>query len=419
MTRARWGVRLIRLLLGLLLCLVALAEGPGGRPPIQAAGAEFRPGRLLVKLKAPLTDVDWERVLAEPGMELVRTIPPLNMALVAVPPGREMEFRGKLLRNPAVKYAELDYIARVQETPNDSGWSQQWNMRIISAPWAWEMSEETNPVIIAVIDTGIDLDHPDLAPKLVPGYDFVNQDTSPDDDHGHGSHVSGIAAAVANNGIGVAGVSWGARLMPLKALDASGEGYYSDVISAMSYAISHGARVINLSLGGPPSQALEDAVNYAHNAGGIVVAAAGNYNMYGNPSVLYPAAYANAIAVAATTSSDQWASFSCYGPEVDLAAPGVSIYSTDRGGYSYRAGTSMATPHVAGLAALLWGTYPALTRDQVRSIMEQTADDVNGGGRDQFLGWGRINAGRAVAAPLVAPRARFPLSLKGSTMPPK
>jgi len=413
-------MRLARLLLGLVLCLVALAEGPGARPSIQAAGPRFQPGRLLVKLKVPLTEADWKRLLAEPGMELVREIPSLRLALMAVPPGREAEFRRRLLRNPAVEYAELDYLARVQETPNDPRWPEQWNMRIISAPWAWEMSEETLPIIIAIIDTGIDLDHPDLAGKLVAGYDFVNDDPTPDDDHGHGTHVAGIAGATANNGIGVAGVSWGGRLMPLKVLDASGEGYYSDVISGISYAIAQGARVLNLSLGGPSSSALEYAVNYAYGAGVLVVAAAGNCNPGGDPSVLYPAAYANVMGVAATTSSDQWASFSCYGPEMDIAAPGASIYSTDRGaGYSYRSGTSMATPHVAGLAALLWGTYPSLTRDQVRSIMEQTADDVNGGGWDWNLGWGRINAGRAVAAPLVRPRARFPWVLKGSAVPLK
>jgi subtilisin family serine protease len=187
--------------------------------------------------------------------------------------------------------------------------------------------------------------------------------------------------------------------MALKVLDAGGSGSYADVASAVTYAADHGAKIINLSLGGDyDSQTLHDAVIYAHNAGCVLAAATGND---GGPVVLYPAKYAEAMAVAATDSTDQRAGFSNYGPEVDVAAPGVNIYSTHLGGgYTYKDGTSMAAPHVAGLAALIWSAYPIYTNDQVESRIETTAVDLGDPGWDQYYGHGRIDA---QAAALCAP----------------
>ncbi|NIO72039.1 MAG: S8 family serine peptidase, partial [Anaerolineae bacterium] len=300
--------------------------------------------------------------------------------------------------SPYVEYAEPNYIAHVFITPNDSYWSSQWGMTKIEAPAAWDITTGSDSVTIAIVDTGVDLFHPDLSGKLVSGYDFVNNDSDPQDDYGHGTHVAGIAAAKTNNGTGVAGLSWGAKIMPVKVLDDYGSGGYEDVANGIIYAANNGADIINLSLGGTVySWTLKDAAEYAHDLGCVIVAAAGN----DNSSVSYPARYPEVFAVAATDSDDQKASFSNYGPEVDVAAPGVSIRSTYWWGgstYEWLSGTSQASPHVAGLAALIWAVNPSLNNTQVQSIIKQTADDLGAAGRDNYYGFGRINARRALEA---------------------
>ena len=298
--------------------------------------------------------------------------------------------------SPHVEYAEPNYIVHVFITPNDSYWNSQWGMTKIEAPAAWDVTTGSDSVTIAIVDTGVDLSHPDLSGKLVSGYDFVNNDSDPQDDYGHGTHVAGIAAARTNNGTGVAGLSWGTKIMPVKVLDDYGTGGYEDVANGIIYAANNGADIINLSLGGTVySWTLKDAAEYAHDLGCVIVAAAGN----DNSSVSYPARYPEVFAVAATDSDDQKASFSNYGPEVDVAAPGVSIRSTYWWGgstYEWLSGTSQASPHVAGLAALIWSVNPGLNNTQVESIIKQTADDLGAAGRDKYYGFGRINARRAL-----------------------
>jgi len=284
--------------------------------------------------------------------------------------------------------------------PNDTYYaSHQWSLQKINAHRAWTITTGSDDITIAIVDTGVDLDHPDLQAKIVPGYDFVNHDNDPSDDHGHGSHVAGIAAAATDNGLGVAGISWGARIMPVKVLDSAGEGFTDDVAQGVIWATEHGARIINLSLGDEePLPVLRDATAYAHERGALIVAAAGNcaaggYNCSGINPIISPAAYPHIIAVAATTKSDGHASFSEYHPYVDVAAPGVGIYSTfwdDTYGHSQ--GTSSATPHVAGLAALIWSVKPGLSNEQVRDIIEATAIDLGTPGKDDFFGYGRIDA---------------------------
>jgi subtilisin family serine protease len=266
-------------------------------------------------------------------------------------------------------------------------------------------------VIVAIIDTGVDLDHPDLVAKITSGsevgYNYVSPGSPPNDDSSlnHGTHVAGIAAASSNNGKGIAGVSWGARIMPLKVLDSSGNGSTYNLSLAIRYAADHGARVINMSLGGGCGLGwpdVEDAVNYALGKGAVLVAASGNN--YSTP-VLCPAAINGVIAVGATDSSDNRPSFSTYGSALAVAAPGSSIYSTiidsnpaGLGTYGYLSGTSMATPHVAGLAALLWSFAPSLSNSQVRNTIQTTTDDLGTAGWDQYYGYGRINARRALEA---------------------
>jgi thermitase len=361
---------------------------------------EYAPGEILVKFKSGVNQLDVQNLLAAQGTQILGAIQPIGVLKVAVRSGQEMDMIASLRGNPNVLYAEPNYIAYALETtPNDPGYGAQWGLSKIEAPGAWDIITGTSDVIIAIVDTGIDLDHPDLScsGKLMSGYNFVSPGSSPDDDHypGHGTHVAGIAAACTNNATGVAGLAWGARLMPVKVLDSSGYGTYDQVAAGIVYATDQGADIINLSLGGSAgSSTLSDAVQYANSRGRLVVAATGN--TYG--SVLYPAAYPAAMAVAATTSSDQHAPFSNYGPETDIAAPGVSIYSTLPGSYGSLDGTSMATPYVSGLAALIWSLDPDLPRDQVRDVIESSAEDLGTPGRDDLFGYGRINAWQALVS---------------------
>ncbi len=353
----------------------------------------------------------------------VAALAPLGVKILKVPAGKVREVVTQLNQSPAVEYAEPNYLVQIADTlPNDPGWGSQYGPTRIQAPQAWDITTGSSSVVIAVIDSGVDLGHPDLAAKIWNnpgetgsgkqtngldddgdnyvddwrGWDFVNGDNNPQDDFGHGTHVAGIAAAASNNGVGIAGVSWGARVMPLKVLDSNGNGSESDVAAAMTWAADHGAKVINLSLGGGPSSVMEDAVNYAYAHGVTVVAAAGNAGSLG---VLYPAAYDHAIAVASTNASNNRSSFSNYGPEIDLAAPGSSIYSTywnSGSTYATLSGTSMATPHVAGVAALLAGQPGFDTPDKIRIAMESTALDLGDPGWDQLYGFGLVQAHNAL-----------------------
>ncbi|TEU11378.1 MAG: peptidase S8 [Anaerolineales bacterium] len=379
------------------------------KPPASSpsGSGEFVPGEVLVKFKKDAPRVSVQAALSAQHARAVGQVPALGVQRLSVPAGQELAIIASLQQHPLVEYAEPNYIIRAVLDPNDLYFPSQWGLDMIGAPEAWDVTTGSSDIIIAIVDSGIDLDHPDLSGKIIVGYDYVNGDWVPDDDFGHGTHVAGIAAAQTNNGIGVAGVSWGARLMALKVLDAGGYGHYDNVASAVTYAADHGAKIINLSLGGGDySQTLHNAVIYAHNAGCVVVAATGN----DNDSVLYPAKYAEAFAVAATDSNDVQAWFSNYGSEVDVAAPGVGIYSThlphaylspschddDGDGYGLCTGTSMAAPHVAGLAALIWSEYPGYTNDQVEGRIETTAVDLGETGWDQYYGHGRIDAHAAL-----------------------
>lgn len=373
----------------------------------------YVPGEILVKFKPNLSRLGAQATLGDNGLQVAGAVQPIGVLKVAVEPGQELAAIDALERDPNVLYAEPNYIAIALDTiPNDAGYASQWGLPKIGAPSAWDITTASSNVVIAVVDTGIDLDHPDFScpGKLLGGRNFVSPGASPNDDHGHGTHVAGIAAACTNNVTGVAGVAWGARLMPVKVLDYRGSGAYEQVANGITYAADQGADVINLSLGGTgPNNTLSDAVEYARNRGALVVAAAGNCGSgcwmggqyYYNP-LFYPAAYPATLAVAATGSSDNWASFSEHHPYVDVAAPGVSIYSTLIDGYGTMDGTSMATPFVSGLAALIWSLNPGLSPDQVRDIIQDTADDLQtppgegGPGKDDYTGYGRINAGRAL-----------------------
>lgn len=313
-----------------------------------------------------------------------------NVLAVEVP---ETALTG-LLNNPNILSVEFDEEVTVLAKPAPSQPAQTlpWGVDRINA----DLSSYTGQsATICVVDTGIDKNHPDLQANIIGGRNFVPKGAVVDpikwdDDNGHGTHVAGTIAAV-NNGIGVVGVAPQASLLAAKVLNRQGSGYTSDVIAGIEYCVVQGARVISMSLGSNTDvQALHDAVDAAYAQGVLLVAAAGNN--YGG-AVSYPAAYDSVIAVSATDSSNTLASFSSVGHQVELAAPGVSILSTWKdGGYATISGTSMATPHVSGTAALAMQANPLMSNVEIRVLLQNTANDLGTAGRDNLYGFGLVDA---------------------------
>jgi len=347
----------------------------------------------------------------------------------------------ELNNNPNVEYAEPNYIVHTTLMPNDVNFSNLWGLNNvgqtggtpdadIDAPEAWDLQTGSNNVVIAVIDTGVDYTHEDLSsnmwtnPNEIPnngidddgngfiddvlGWNFANNTNDPFDDYGHGTHVAGTIGAVGNNNIGVAGVNWNVKIMPIKFLGSSGSGTTAGAISSVQYTTLMGANIMSNSWGGGGfSQALKDAISAANDKGILFVAAAGNDYSDNDVSPFYPASYdvPNVVAVAATDYNDLIAVFSNYGAtSVHLGAPGVDIYSTvpkgtcilcDPSGYTYLSGTSMATPHVAGVVALIKSANKKLTPAQVRNILATTAQALGPNDANQY-GKGLVQADKAV-----------------------
>ncbi len=283
----------------------------------------------------------------------------------------------------------------------------RYNLEKINIEEAWLSCYQGQGVTVAVVDTGVDLDHPDLQANLVTGKTFVSGTSMPDDDQGHGTHMAGIIAAVNNNG-GIIGVAPEASLMPVKVLDQQGSGSIYDVADGIEWAVINDAEVINLSLGTVADSAtLKAAIDYAYNNGVLLVAAGGNcgdsaYFLNGcsyQDQPVYPGAYTNVMAVASTDSHDNQSSFSNQGSYIEIAAPGSNIYSTyPSSTYATQSGTSMAAPHVAGLAALVWSQNSSWTNQEVRAQIRNTAQDLGASGWDNQFGYGRIDAAAAMGS---------------------
>jgi thermitase len=318
----------------------------------------------------------------------------VNAKVIVVPDAAAAKVRAALAKQSAVRYSEPDAMLHASWTPNDTNLGSQWALTAVGARTAWDASRGAS-VLVADVDTGVDSTHPDLAGKITAGWDFVAGDANPSDENGHGTHVAGIIAANTNNGAGVAGMAPSAQVLAIRVLDANGSGYQSNIAQGVTYAVDHGAKVINLSLGGSSgTTALSDAIKYAAGKGVVVTCASGNNGS--TSSISYPARYDGCVAVGATDSSDRIASFSNRGTGLDVSAPGVSILSTVRGGrYEYWSGTSMATPMVSGLAALL--AAQGLDRSQIIARMESTAKDLGAAGYDTTFGYGRIDAAAALS----------------------
>jgi len=295
-----------------------------------------------------------------------------------------------------VEFAEPNFLLLPNKLPNDPLFMRyQWNLPMINADKAWNISQGNESIIVAVVDTGVYLGHEDFQGKLVKGYNVLTDTNDAMDDNGHGSHVAGIISASTNNTIGIAGLSWNNKIMPIKAIGADGTGSSFDIAKGIRWAADNGARVINMSVGNyHPSGILHESIRYASNKGVVLVAASGNDNT-DQPS--FPAAYPEVISVAAVDQNAMRADFSNYGHYIDVAAPGVDIPSTyiyDE--YAALSGTSMACPHVAGLAGLILSVNPNLTNVEVRKIMEESAKDLGNPGKDIEYGYGMIDVHQAL-----------------------
>ncbi len=339
--------------------------------------------------------------------------------LVDVPRGTDTPAMAVAFRalNVDIEAADVDSIGGVAEfIPNDPEFSSQYSMHNtgqnygtvdadIDAPEAWEIhTGEAGAVTVAIIDGGV-TPHPDFGDRMVPGINTISPETPnytvDGCGDGHGTLVAGVVAARGNNDVGIAGVAWGARIMPVRVLNFC-TGPVSATSAGLIWAVDHGADVCHLSLGfydlePTVRQDFENAVNYAQDQGVIVIASAGNNGECRPGEVSYPAAFDHAIAVSGTDENDEHGAYSCYGSEVELSAPGDRIRSTSAtGGYSYASGTSMAAPHASGVAALVKSYLPGIGPDEVRSILQTTTDDLGEAGWDPYFGYGRINAHSAM-----------------------
>lgn len=370
----------------------------------------------------------------------LKTIKSLGIEVIKIPAGvSEQDYIKKLSADPSVEYVEPDYIRKIalsdesysentnfdlknyllknspfdklksvvsaqsaQNFFNDPDIKLQYGLENINAEKAWAYSTGTDKVIVAVVDTGVDLAHPDLQNNLMNGYSTVNGITTPQDDNGHGTHVSGIISAISNNNIGGVGLAPKCKIMPVKVLSAKGEGNDSDITEGIIWAVDHGANIINLSLGGTGAgKTLENAMTYAYNSNVLVIAAMGNN---GENLKTYPAGYKNIIAVGATDIKNKAVPFSNFGEWISVSAPGLKIYSTFptqkvelsrynlSPNYAVLSGTSMSVPFVAGLAGLIMSKNPGIKRAEVRKRIEGNCQDIDAKGFDESTGYGLIDA---------------------------
>lgn len=339
----------------------------------------------------------------------------INSVIVSVPIGEVETLTQMLQSNNEVIYVEPDSeIVAVDLIPSDPGVVNQYYLDYINAFSGWDLSTGVSSTVIAILDTGVDLTHVELVDKLLKGIDLVNHSETPQDDNGHGTRIAGIAAAESNNAIGISGVNWHAKILPVKVLDSIGNGSFSTLAQGIIWAVDHGSNIINLSLGGTKSsELLKDAINYAVQNNVMVVASSGNN---GQSTILYPACYDSVLAVGAITGQKTYASFSNYGTGLDVVAPGENIYSINNGGgYTVGSGTSYSAPMVSGLAAILCGIIPFCPINQIEDAIVNSVVDLGEPGWDPFFGYGLIQVDSAIkyASRFITP------SVLPTTYPPR
>ncbi len=376
----------------------------------QGKNQKFVAEEFIVQFKPGIASAARNKIHEQNEVAVKESIVKLDILVLKVPKGKTvLEMVEIYKKNPNIEFAEPNYILESTAAPNDPYYKNwQGGLTRLEAAKAWDIHMGSSAITIAVLDTGVKLDHEDLKEKIMKGYDFVNNDGDPNDDHGHGTRVAGILGASTNNNIGIAGVAWLNPIMPVKVLGADGSGSHSNIAKGIIYAADHGARVINMSLGGSTGSAtLKNAVDYAYGKKVVLVAAAGN----SNSAVFYPAAYNNVIAVAAVDNNDLKANYSCYGPEISVTAPGTVMSTVRGGGYGSGSGTSFAAPFVSGLAGLILSVDSQLQPDEVEVAIEKGAQDIGEVGKDHYYGWGIINLHNSLSflrGPAAAPLDTIP-----------
>jgi len=397
-----------KIALGLLFCAVTLlvlifpvnkARAQKDRKihltPGTQADELFVPGRVLVKFRSNVGLDHARQIVAALGVREDGVLPATGVLVLNLPDqADEAAFANALADRPDVEFAELDRMVQPAEvTPNDP-WFANWegHLKRIQAPTAWATTVGSSNVVIAILDTGVDANHEDLAGKIVPGWNTYNNNSTTTDVSGHGTAVAGTAAAASNNGVGVASVCWLCRIMPVRVSDMTGYATYSSIANGLTWAADHGARVANISYIVSDSSTVTSAAQYFQGKGGVVTSSAGNYSTFSN-SVDNP----YILTVSATDYFDVIYSYSNTGKNIDVAAPGDSFSTQMGGGYVSTGGTSYSAPIVAGVAALVLSANPSLSANQVQDIVKQSADDLGAAGWDPIYGAGRVNAARAVS----------------------
>ncbi len=359
------------------------------------ASPSWVPDEILVGVRPSVGRSQARAAYQAAGASLIKEIPQIGVHRLRVDPANIESVEQALKARRDFAFVERNRAFAPTRVPNDPLYGSQWHLRQIEAPAAWDLVLSSAGVVIAILDSGVDATHPDLAGQLVPGFNTYDGDTNTDDVYGHGTRVAGAAAARGNNGVGVASVAWDSPIMPIRVTDPEGYAYTSTLVDGLIWAADNGASVMNMSFGSVVgSPAIRAAAQYAMEQGALVVAASGNCGCL-DPTADTP----YLVSVGATDLSDALASFSSRGDYVDLSAPGVSIYTTRSGGsYGFGSGTSFSSPLVAGVAALMFSVNPNLTPFEVRDLLESTADDLGAAGYDTSFGHGRLNAHRALLA---------------------
>lgn len=394
-------------------------ELPRPERPRELKDRTHEPHTVLVQFKAGISATARERALKSRGGRSTGTIPGTSFVKVTTK-GAAADVARELGKDPKVRRVSLDYRRTASAVPNDPGYvyNDQDYLKTIRMPQAWDRTQGSTSQVIAVVDTGVNGSHEDLYGRVLGGYNALTNTltaaNASTDDNGHGTMTAGIAAANTNNGLGIAGVAWaGGRVMPVKVLDAKGSGWDSDIAEGITWAANHGAKVINLSLGGyEDNPVLHDAIASASAKGAVVVAASGND---GNDTPQYPAAYPEVLAVGATDKGGRLTDFSSYGDWIDVAAPGFGIVAPGSGqDYYVGDGTSFAAPMAAGVASLVRSVYPTLTPAQVIDRIKATARDAGPRGIDPFYGHGVLDAAYAVGG---TKTTDFPAPVLGTSEP--
>ena len=366
--------------------------------PNRIAQAAFVPGRILVQFHSQTPAYRARSIVLSHGAHISQEIPKIGVQVVELPAGaNEADSVKAFAALPEVEFAELDWLFRPDDiTPDDPNYSSEWYLKTISAPAAWSVTTGSSDVIIAIIDTGVDSTHPDLSSKIVPGWNFANNNSDTSDVYGHGTAVAGAAAASSNNGTGVASVAWGCLILPVRVSDTQGNAPASLIANGLRWAADNGARVANISYNVSGNATVSNAAKYFQQAGGVVTVSAGN-----DAAFISSQDNRYVLTVSATDNLDNPAYYSNTGNNIDLSAPGSVIYTTlSGGGYGYASGTSFSAPIVAGVAALVMSANSSLTPTKVQDTLKQSADDKGPAGWDPRYGSGRVNAAAAVTLAL-------------------